>query len=276
MEVPKKIWLLWLQGMKEAPTVIKACYASWGKHNPAWEIILLTEENLREYCPPDIYPLLKAGNITKQALSDIIRINLLATHGGVWVDATCFCARPLDDWLPDYSHSGFFAFASPEGSPTAISSWFLAGHPDNYLVREFRRIVNAYWFNNQWIRAWNSSLVSRVVFKYTGLAAWFDARPEYWFKPFLRSWLKLHPYYWFHYLFTLKLPADDHFRQAWKEVPRFSSDYPHRLQQYSLLKEADTQLKAEIDSIASPLYKLTWRVAVVPPGSALDYLFRAT
>jgi hypothetical protein len=276
MGIPKKIWLLWLQGLDGAPEMIKNCYTSWVKQNSDWEIILLTEENLDKYCPLEIQPLLEADNITKQALSDIIRINLLATQGGVWADATCFCTRPLDDWLPDYSKSGFFAFASPEGSPTAISSWFLAGHPENHLVQEFKRIVNAYWFENKGIQVWNSSLISRIPFKYTGLATWLDARPGYWFHPLLLKWMKLHPYFWFHYLFTLKLPLDNDFCRAWEDVPRFSSDFPHRIQQYGMLKEANAQLKEEIDTVVSPLYKLNWRVDTVPSGSALDYLLSRT
>lgn len=272
MEIPKKIWLLWLQGLEEAPPVVKACYTSWKERNPTWEVVLLTEENLKEFCPREIFPLLDAGNISNQAISDIIRINLLATHGGVWADATCFCVSPLDDWLKPYSANGFFAFSYAEGAPVAISSWFLAGRPDSYLVREFRRAVNEYWNNNPGIRAWNKSLAWRLAFKYTGLAAWLDARPEHWFKPLFRSQLKLHPYFWFHYIFTLMLPQNEHFREAWNTIPRFPSDVPHTLQRYGMQKEANAEIKAHIDGATSPVYKLNWRVGTISPGSALAYL----
>jgi mannosyltransferase OCH1-like enzyme len=43
----------------------------------------------------------------------LARLCLLRTHGGVWVDATVFCRRPLDEWLPEHAASGFFAFANP-------------------------------------------------------------------------------------------------------------------------------------------------------------------
>ena len=36
----------------------------------------------------------------------MIRLELLAEHGGVWADATMLCLRPLDSWI---------AHALPEG-----------------------------------------------------------------------------------------------------------------------------------------------------------------
>ena len=66
--------------------------------------------------------------IPPAAESDLLRLYLLNKYGGVWVDSTNLCRRPLDDWLPSAARQGFFAFfpdlQSPEhqGVPHIISS----------------------------------------------------------------------------------------------------------------------------------------------------------
>jgi mannosyltransferase OCH1-like enzyme len=35
-------------------------------------------------------------NMTIQAKSDMIRLHVLSTHGGVWADSTMLCLQPLD------------------------------------------------------------------------------------------------------------------------------------------------------------------------------------
>ena len=71
------------------------------------------------------------GALAKQSpnhRANVLRMELLARHGGVWVDATCFCVRPLDEWLPAQMSSGFFAFARPARS-RLLANWFLAARP---------------------------------------------------------------------------------------------------------------------------------------------------
>ena len=41
---------------------------------------------------------------SKQLLSDILRVNLLADHGGMWMDSTIYVTQDLPDWnLPFYT-----------------------------------------------------------------------------------------------------------------------------------------------------------------------------
>ncbi len=84
------------------------------------------------------------ASIRVQHYADVLRLRLLDEHGGVWVDATTFCARPLEHWLPPLMQSGFFAFSRP--SPDReVASWFLASEPGGTLIRAWRRAADAYW-----------------------------------------------------------------------------------------------------------------------------------
>ncbi len=92
-----------------------------------------------------------------------IRINLLAKYGVVWADATCYCCKPLDDWLDNYVASGFFAFRNP-GNDKPISSWFLASAKNCKLILKYCKTVNNFWSKNRFTNQENS--IGKFAVKY--------------------------------------------------------------------------------------------------------------
>ena len=98
----RDIYILWLQGFDEAPEVVRLCVRSWKIHNPTWTIHLIDETNLGQYVNLNEFSEFTEDRISKTALSDLIRLSILEKHGGLWVDATVFCVKPLDDWIEKY------------------------------------------------------------------------------------------------------------------------------------------------------------------------------
>lgn len=143
VDFPKIIWFLWLQGLENSPPIVTACRDSWLKNNPTWDFRFVTQENLGTYSGID---LASFDHLEKSQLADLIRLDLLLRHGGVWVDATCFCINDLESWLPAYMKSGFFAFEKP-GRDRAISSWFLASTPNNALIKSLHSQLTRYLSN---------------------------------------------------------------------------------------------------------------------------------
>ena len=45
----RRIWFCWLQGLKEAPELVKVCYESLCKNITDREVVVLTNENLSLY-----------------------------------------------------------------------------------------------------------------------------------------------------------------------------------------------------------------------------------
>lgn len=89
----KVIWILWESA--STPFLVDAVQKSWQYHNPTWEVTVLTHNDL-----PRLMDTTKLKpKMTIQAQSDVIRLNLLNNHGGVWADATMLCMKPLDDWV---------------------------------------------------------------------------------------------------------------------------------------------------------------------------------
>jgi hypothetical protein len=138
--LPKTIWLYWDKPLDQAPSVVQASVASWIRHNPGWDVRLLSDENLAEFVK-----LPQAHGVRKiQWKADLIRVALLRDHGGVWADATSFCQMPLDNWLPPLMQSGFFAF--PDTYPGRLmQNWFLAALPGNYLVTRWAEKMERYY-----------------------------------------------------------------------------------------------------------------------------------
>lgn len=91
------IWVFWWQGAGAMPTLVKCCFAKLKQHNGL--VTLITKENIRNYVniPEVIYRKVDNGEISYTHLSDILRISLLAEHGGMWVDSTCYVPYAIPD-----------------------------------------------------------------------------------------------------------------------------------------------------------------------------------
>lgn len=88
----KVIWQYWGQGIKreELPEVVRTCFDSVDKYAGDFEVIRLTDNTIRDYLdvPEEILQKVQSGEIRRVFLSDLLRVMLLATYGGIWLDAT--------------------------------------------------------------------------------------------------------------------------------------------------------------------------------------------
>lgn len=124
------------------------CVNSWKYYNPDWNILLIDDTNLINYVNLEDYiPGIYNKNIQLCHLSDIIRGILLKSNGGLWVDATTFCNKSLNDWLPDYINEGFFAFDRPSHD-RLISNFFLYSDKDNYIIDKWSNHTLEYYTIN--------------------------------------------------------------------------------------------------------------------------------
>lgn len=247
--LPKIIWMYWHQGWDNAPNLIRQCLFSWLHHNPEWEFMNLDNCSLTKYIEvPQSLRSLK--DIPLAALSDIIRILLLEKYGGIWIDATVFCNKPLDRWVFTAANSGFFAFQKP-ASGRPVASWFLSAHQNNYLVNRWKQLTIQFWEDGDFVSQ------TRHLW------------PEW--KPALGNDI----YFWFHKLFAKLLCEDRAFESLFKLIPYISANGPHIIQRNGLLNPPSEDLKVRIMTRVDPLYKLSYRL---PKGlslknSAIEFLF---
>jgi hypothetical protein len=269
-DIPQRLWLFWAQGLDDIPPVPRACIDTWRAHNPSWDIKVLTNRSLEDWADPVLCQP-RARSQRPYRLSELARLNLLMRHGGVWADATCFCMKPLDDWLPACLNSGFFAFNRP-GRDRLMASWFLASPPAGYIPRQMWEALDSYYLG----RHLSDTGWRRVARKTLDQVLNHSTRTtSLWFAPPLPQ-LGISPYLSFHYLFTRLTHSDPAFRDIWGRTAKVSADGPHSLQSHGLARPPSSQIIADIDERHVPVYKLDWRVdpAQFPTSSTLKFLFK--
>lgn len=129
--------------MNKAPEICKACLASLRLWHPEKKIITLDTHNLSEYIslPGYIQDKYTQGKITHAHYSDLIRIQLLAEHGGTWIDSTIFCTGRKTEYT---MHLPLFVYKWD--SPVfAASSWFMVSYPHNPVITLTRDLLFEYW-----------------------------------------------------------------------------------------------------------------------------------
>ena len=91
-----KIWVCWWQGYDNAPKLVQSCIESIKKNSENNEVIIIDDNNYRKYVniPTWLEEKKNKGIISKTHFSDYLRLSLLSTHGGVWLDSTFFCSGP--------------------------------------------------------------------------------------------------------------------------------------------------------------------------------------
>lgn len=261
MTYNRTVWMLWLQGEEDAPELVKACIASWRRHNPDWDIRVLTESDLAELWATDEDRQI-AQKMSRQALSDLVRLTLLTKEGGVWADATCLCMMPLENWLPAFMARGFFAFDRP-GNDRPVASWFLAAKQDSYITHAWLDAVR---------KVWSLETVKGAdgIEKAARLIKLLPKEGPLWRQEAFWRDNDMLPYFWVHYLFDLLLHRDQKFRRIWANVPKFSANVPHMCQQQSMLDEEkwpEPRFAGFLDANPAPFFKLNWR-AMDPAKSA--------
>jgi hypothetical protein len=140
-KLPKILWTYW-DDPDKLPKSVQMCMESWSKYNPNYEIKLLTKKNYSEYVDiPNRITESPNFNDFPARFADLVRINVLAKYGGVWIDSTTLLKESLDKWLfpRQVEFSGFYidSFTTDKKSPI-IENWFFACIKDSEFMKLWR------------------------------------------------------------------------------------------------------------------------------------------
>ncbi len=151
-ETKRKIWICWFQGIENAPEIVQKCYKSVCENITDREIVLITEDNYKNYVqfPSYIQKKIDAGIITKTHMSDLLRLELLIKYGGTWMDATIFCTSRPYDYMID-SDLFLFQTLKPglDGHAKCISSWYITSKKENCILKLTLALLYEYWKDNK-------------------------------------------------------------------------------------------------------------------------------
>lgn len=146
----RTIWAYWAQGYEEMPELFKLCVATWQRHNPHWDVRVLSKASVFDYLSEAELPNRFMHIFSHQAASDCVRLALLSRYGGIYMDVSILVLSDLDALCWDAIASGRKAagvFFHPHFGTEAFrhqdltESWFLATQPGNPFFLRWRDLL---------------------------------------------------------------------------------------------------------------------------------------
>lgn len=260
-----QIFAVWDKGRANAPDLVRRCLDRWEALNPGHELVVFDRDGMLGAMPPlDINP----GDIAIQAATDILRIHLMATRGGVWTDATVLPVRPLDDWLPDVLGSeaggpGMFFFDTP-GRGRRIASWFIAARPGTPALAAIDAETRSFWDRprkreRMFLNRYRLGPELRRLPRTFGWKARWILDSTWPVGAEGRQW-PYYPYFWLHQIIGRLEKTDDEVRRALARMARRPAGQPLALQK-AFRNTKPEAFRAALPGLlaAAPVHKLDWR-----------------
>lgn len=145
---PETIWQFWDNPSgRMTPRIVKASLESVDRFKGNFEHKVLDRSTMGEYSdlPGYVLDKFEKGQIDHTHFSDLLRLNLLKNHGGVWLDATGY----MTDFIPEYIlEEEFFMFLTGERTHfpySFIQSCFIRAKRSSFLCDAWYRMCVAYW-----------------------------------------------------------------------------------------------------------------------------------
>lgn len=147
------IWIFWAQGFENAPKLVKKCAESVKSKMYDKKVHFIDSKNMQDYVefPEYIMEKWRKGIISTTHLSDLLRLELLITYGGVWLDATVF----LTDRIPDYMYSKdlfLYEHTFPDDITITCNNFFIIAKKGNTTLNILLKILYLFWEKETKIR----------------------------------------------------------------------------------------------------------------------------
>ncbi|MDK9681670.1 capsular polysaccharide synthesis protein [Lactiplantibacillus argentoratensis] len=144
------IWMFWWQGIDtNTPKAVIDCLQSINTHKSAHVVHVISKNNIHDYLNlPKFYTdLLNGGKMSFTHFSDIIRFELLAQYGGIWLDATIMLTSDLPSIAEE---SQFYTIHHGQFSDWHVSlgkwsTFCIASGKGNPMMAHMRDMNRAYW-----------------------------------------------------------------------------------------------------------------------------------
>lgn len=149
---PKKIiWIFWWQGINAMPEIVKSCFASVLENAVDYKVVLLTCENYKEYVtlPDIILTKFAEKKISITHFSDCLRMQVLGSLGGLWLDATILVTNNLP---AEIANNPFYTRRIKEDTPFVSngkwSGYFISASQGNIMFKMVNEIFYNYWLKH--------------------------------------------------------------------------------------------------------------------------------
>ena len=142
----KIIFWCWLQGLNNISKLALASLNSIKKNIKDYKIIIINNTNIKKYVKIPRYIMNKyvKGLIDPTHFSDILRLELLKTYGGTWIDASVV----ITSYDPRFYNNILFFFGIKSDEGCVGSNWFITSEKGSPILRTTLDLLYEYWKNN--------------------------------------------------------------------------------------------------------------------------------
>lgn len=147
-EIRKTVWICWLQGIDNAPDLVKKCIQNNISRIIGYEKIIITSTNFKDYVSinPIILGKWENGIISNTAFSNILRLEILIKYGGIWMDSTVlFTDEVFPSYVTDYPIFMFSSWKWITGDIRPVSTWFIAAQENHPFLKAVLDCLYKYW-----------------------------------------------------------------------------------------------------------------------------------
>lgn len=147
-DTPETIWQFWDNPAgRTTPDIVKASLESALRYKGDFKHRVLDRTTMADYSDLPGYVLDKfnKGQIDHTHFSDLLRLNLLKNHGGIWLDATAYMTDVVPPYILD---EDFFVFLTGELTHypySFIQSCFIRSKKGAFLCDAWYAMCVDYW-----------------------------------------------------------------------------------------------------------------------------------
>jgi len=150
IETPETVWQFWDNPAgRTTPEIVKSSLESVDRFKGNLYHRVLENATFEDYSdlPGYILDKFKKGQIGYTHFSDLLRLNLLKNHGGIWLDATGY----MTDFVPTYIlDEDFFVFLTGHRTKFPYSfmqNCFIRAKKGSYLCDAWYQMCIEFWKN---------------------------------------------------------------------------------------------------------------------------------
>ena len=165
----KTIWTYWDQGKYNIPIFPSLCINTWKRMNPDHRVIIVDKDNVYRYLSnKDLPPNWKDIN-TSQFKSDFVRLALLEKYGGIWMDITTICVRPINSMFNQTKSLEGFVKTNTD----VFESWFITGKKGSKIIKKWKEEMLKAFGDSTDVEEMDKSYFDGVDFKTTVDRGWY-------------------------------------------------------------------------------------------------------
>lgn len=137
-----RVFTFWNRPLEQAPPLVRACVDQMLRVYPHARVLDGASARELVEIPDRVATLLEDAHPAH--FTDFVRTRLLEEHGGLWIDATAWVDRDLEEMLRPRLAAGTLF---PRWTGAYIANWFIASQPRTPIITLQRLALEAWWEN---------------------------------------------------------------------------------------------------------------------------------